>query len=135
MGIKKKRNNMVKHCQMKMNLHDLVLIVEETFQRMGLNKKEHLETNLKKSNAFEIILRFINVLLKYLPEYRDPEKHHSFHRILELLKESMTKMNQLDTDAWNDVLKEANIENDISFFASKGDKMLFQERIFKFSTN
>ena len=98
---------------------------------MGLNKKEHLETNLKKSNAFEIISRFINVLLKYLPEYRDPEKHHSFHRILELLKESMTKMSQLDTDAWNDVLKEANIENDISFFASKGDKYAIPRKNFQ----
>ena len=96
--------------------------MEETFQRIGLNKKEHLETNLKKSNATEIINRFIDILLKYLPNYQNPENDHNFHQRLGFLKLSAAKMGNLDTDRWNDVLKEANMGNDISFFASKGDK-------------
>ena len=96
--------------------------MEETFQRIGLNKKEHLETNLKKSNATEIISRFIDILLKYLPHYQNPDNDHRFHQRLGLLKQSAAKMGNLDTDRWNDVLKEANMGNDISFFASKGDK-------------
>ena len=96
--------------------------MEETFQRIGLNKKEHLETNLKKSNAAEIISRFIDILLKYLPDYQNPANDHSFHQRLGSLKQSSAKMGNLDTDRWNDVLKEADMGNDISFFASKGDK-------------
>ena len=96
--------------------------MEETFQRIGLNKKEHLETNLKKSNATEIINRFIDILLKHLPDYQNPDNDHSFHQRLEALKQAAAKMCNLDTDLWNDVLKEANMANDISFFASKGDK-------------
>ena len=96
--------------------------MEETFQRIGLNKKEHLERNLKKLNAIEIICRFIDTLTKYLPDYKNPENGHSFHQRLELLKQSAVKMKNLDTDLWNNILKEAKMENDISFFASKGDK-------------
>ena len=104
------------------NLWILVLVVEETFQRIGLNKKEHLETNLKKSNATEMISRFIDILLKYLSDYQNPENNHSFHQRLGSLKQFANKIGNLDTDLWNDVLKEANMGNDISFFASKGDK-------------
>ena len=113
----------------------LVLIVEETFQRIGLNKKEHLETNLKKSNAIVIICRFIDILLRYLPEHQHPGKIHSFYQTLELLKKSVSKMSQLNTDAWNDVLKDANIGNDISFFASKGDKYAIPRKSFQILDN
>ena len=112
-------------------LETSVLIVEETFQRIGLNKKEHLETNLKRPNAAEIISRFIDVLLKYLPEYENPENKNSFHQGLISLKQSAAKMGTLDTDRWNDVLKEANMGNEISFFASKGDKYAIPRKNFQ----
>ena len=36
----------------------------------------------------------------------------------------------MDTDTWNDVLKDAFIENEIGFFASKGDKYAIPRKDF-----